>query len=126
LAENVDNKAVPVVGQDSVVSYQCPNCGGPLHFGDETLTNCDHCGTEVQKIPPPIKMTSPGQSDDDRKRSDEEDLQQPRPAGAGMGMFPLYYYFLFAAIAHSNYTSQYTGTSATHPAHIHGVGGFGG
>jgi hypothetical protein len=70
-------------------------------------------------------MTSPA-ADDERKRSDEEDLQQTRPAGGGMGMFPLYYYFLFAAIAHSNYTSQYTGTSATHPAHFHGVGGFAG
>lgn len=123
MAENVDNNAVPVVGQDSVVSYECPNCGGPLHFGDGTTTSCDHCGTEVQRILPPIKMTSPA-ADDERKRSDEEDIQQTRPAGGGM--VPLYYWFLFANIAHSNYTSQYTGTSATHPAHFHGVGGFAG
>ena len=120
MTETTGNNAVGVIGQGGVISYQCPHCGGPLNFGESgTITNCEHCGTQVQRTLPPVKLTEPiSQSDEDRR-------SQNYPAGrfgfGSMMWFPLY----MALIAsHSTYTSAYRGMGAAHPAHAHGVGGF--
>jgi len=122
MAESIANNAVGVTGKDGVISYECPHCGGPLHFGNATMTNCEHCGIEVQRILPPIQLTQPiGQPGGDDKR--QGDGRQMYPAGGffGFNWLPLY----IALIAsHSTYTSAYRGMGAAHPAHFHGVGGF--
>jgi hypothetical protein len=116
-----DNIAQEQTGVN-VVSYQCPNCGGPLHFGDQDTTECDHCGREIQKIPPPIQMTQPiGPPDGDDKKKGAEEFQ-----GSG-GYMPFNNWLLwYIILAHSSYTSAYTATSPAHPGHAHGVGGFAG
>ncbi|HML03581.1 MAG TPA: hypothetical protein VK487_09455 [Candidatus Bathyarchaeia archaeon] len=126
MAENTatDNNAVSTIGQGGVVSYQCPQCGGPLSFGESgTVAKCEHCGTEVQRTLPPVKLTEPmGQSDSDDS--------QRRYGGGQMGGFgmmgAMMWFPLFMALiaSHSAYTSAYTGMGAAHPAHAHGVGGF--
>lgn len=121
MSESTDNNAVGVIGQGGVISYQCPQCGGPLNFGESgTITKCEHCGTEVQRTLPPVKLTEPmGQSDSDDSR------RQNYPAG-GFGFGAMMWFPLFMALiaSHSAYTSAYTGMGAAHPAHAHGVGGF--
>ena len=127
MAENhVDNQAVADEKQTgSVISYECPNCGAPLSFGGvANITKCDHCGTEVRRIPPPIKFTEPiGQSDDEKRKRDEEEFY----SGGGMGFYPMFVpMFIPITVAHTTHTSMYSGMGAAHAAHAHAVGGFAG
>ena len=122
MSENTGDNAVGVIGQGGVISYQCPHCGGPLNFGSGTITKCEHCGTEAQRISPPIKLTEPiGQSDDDGKGRDDGG----RTYSMG-GFYPMMWLPLYMALiaSHSTYTSAYRGINAAHPAHAHGAGGF--
>jgi len=120
LTGNINNIAQNQTGY-GVVTYECPYCGGPLHFGDANMTNCEHCGREVQKIPPPIKLTNSIDSEnDEREKKGDEDFA--RTGGVRPMFFPFYYVFF----THSYYSSSYSGVSPTHPAHFHGVGGFAG
>jgi hypothetical protein len=125
LAENI---AIGVTGKDGVISYECPHCGGPLNFGNATMTNCEHCGMGVQRILPPIKLTTPaGQpdEDDDRKgRGGGQMYTSGGYSGFSSAMWLPMYMALIAA--HSTYNSTYTAMGASHPAHTHGVGGFAG
>lgn len=117
MAESSYSNAVGVIGQGGVISYQCPHCGGPLNFGGGTITSCEHCGTQVQRTLPPVKLTEPiGQSESD-------DRGQAYPTG---GFHPMMWLPLYMALiaSHSTYTSAYRGMGAAHPAHFHGVGGF--
>ena len=120
MTEKIDNIAQDQTGI-GVMTYECPNCGGPLHFGDANRTVCEHCGREVQKIPPPIKMTNTAGSEDDedKKKGDGNFM------GTG-GVRPMFFPFFFVFFTHSYYNSSYSGISPTHPAHFHGVGGFAG
>ncbi len=120
MSESTGENAVGVIGQGGVISYQCPHCGGPLNFGSGTMTNCEHCGTEVQRTLPPVKLTEPiGQPDSDDRRS-----QNYPGGGFGFGSMMMFPLFMALIASHSTYTSAYRGMGAAHPAHAHGVGGF--
>jgi hypothetical protein len=126
MAENIDNNAIGVAGKDGVISYECPHCGGPLQFGNVYTTKCEHCGIEVQRTPPPVRLTTPiGQPDSD----DSKGREGAYPGGGGFGLFgaamwlPMY---MALIAAFSMHTSTYTAMGAAHPAHVHGVGGFAG
>jgi hypothetical protein len=124
MSENINNKAIADEKQTgSVISYECPHCGAPLSFGETNMTECEHCGTEVRRIPPPIKFTEPiGQADDeDRKRGEAS------YSGGGMGFYPMFVpMFIPITVAHATHTSMYSGMGAAHVAHVHAVGGFAG
>ena len=126
MAESINNNAIGVAGKDGVISYECPHCGGPLQFGNVYTTKCEHCGTEVQRTPPPVRLTTPiGQpaGDDDNKGQGA----YPRGMGFGSGMMMMWLPMYMALIAtYSTHASMYTGMGAAHPAHVHGVGGFAG
>ena len=44
VSESISSKEAPLPSQ--ITNYQCPACGGPLHFSPETgRLVCDYCGS---------------------------------------------------------------------------------